>query len=72
LGSALGIALGLHLAWNVTTMTARFSGFATAVQIPWPLTSAAIALTVGLCVLAGILPARHASRANVIDALHVT
>ncbi len=71
LGSALGLALGVHLAWNVSRMTVRFSGFETTLAIPWPMVSAAVGLTVGLCILAGILPARHASRTNVIDALHV-
>ena len=71
LGSALGLALGLHLAWNVSTMTLQFSGVQSPMEIPWPFVIGAIGLTVGLCVLAGILPARHASRTNVIDALHV-
>lgn len=72
LGSALGLALGLHLAWNVTVMTERMWGLRVAINMPWGYITAAILLTVGLCVLAGILPARHASRTNVVDALHVT
>jgi ABC-type lipoprotein release transport system permease subunit len=28
-------------------------------------------MTVGLCILAGVAPARHAARTNVIEALHV-
>jgi ABC-type lipoprotein release transport system permease subunit len=70
-GSALGLALGLHLATNVRQMTLRFSGFSGPLEIPWPFVGTAIALTIGLCLLAGILPARHASRTNVIEALHV-
>ena len=71
LGSALGLGLGLHLAWNITTMTERMWGYHLPFQVPWPFVGTAIALTVGLCVLAGIAPARHASRTNVIEALHV-
>ncbi len=71
LGSALGLGLGLHLAWNVTTMTERMWGYTLALAVPWKLVAEAIALTVGLCILAGVVPARHASRTNVIEALHV-
>ncbi len=71
LGSGLGLALGMHLAWNTTTMTQRMWGFNVPFEIPWPLVGAAVALTVGLCIFAGIVPARHASRTNIIDALHV-
>ncbi len=71
LGSGLGLLLGLHLAWNITQMTQRMWGFATVVEVPWLFVGAAIALTVGLCLIAGLAPARRASRTNVIDALHV-
>lgn len=71
LGSVLGLALGLHLAENVTTMASRMWGFEAGLAIPWQTLGVAIALTVALCILAGIVPARHASRTNVIDALHV-
>ena len=71
LGSGLGLGLGLHLAWNVTTMTERMWGYRLAFHVPWPFVGVAIALTVGLCILAGIGPARHAARTNVIEALRV-
>jgi putative ABC transport system permease protein len=72
LGSGLGLALGLHLAWNTTTMALRMWGFEVPFSVPWTFVGAAIAMTVGLCILAGIAPARHAARTNVIDALHVS
>jgi putative ABC transport system permease protein len=72
LGSALGLALGLHLAANITDLVDRMWGFRVALELPWRYVIATIALTVGLCIVAGILPARHASRANIVDALHVT
>lgn len=71
LGSAMGLLLGLHLSWNVTTMMVRMWGFQSTMQIPWITVGTAVLLTVGMCILAGVLPARHASRTNVIDALHV-
>lgn len=71
LGSALGLALGLHMAWNTTVLTERMWGLQVAINLPWGYVAVAALLTIGLCVLAGILPARHASRTNVVDALHV-
>jgi putative ABC transport system permease protein len=71
LGSALGLGLGLHLAWNIATMTERMWGYALPFEVPWQIVGVAIGLTVGLCILAGLAPARHASRTNVIEALHV-
>jgi ABC-type lipoprotein release transport system permease subunit len=72
LGSGLGLGLGLHLAWNVSTMTERMWGYVFPFQVPWGFVATAIGLTVGLCILAGMAPARHASRTNVIEALHVS
>lgn len=71
LGSIMGLGLGLHLAWNVTIMTSRMWGYNIPFTVPWEFVGAAVVLTVGLCILAGVAPARHASRTNVIDALHV-
>ena len=72
LGSALGLALGIHLAANIAQLVDRMWGFSVAVDLPWNYVIASVVLTVGLCVVAGVLPARHASRTNVVDALHVT
>ncbi len=72
LGSALGMGLGLHLAWNTTAMTYAMWGFDVPFTVPWAFVLAAAALTIGLCIIAGVAPARHAARTNVIDALHVS
>ena len=72
LGSALGLALGVHLAINITELVNRMWGFRVDLELPWGLLVAAIFLTVGLCIVAGIFPARHASRTNIVDALHVS
>lgn len=71
LGSGLGMALGLHLATTITHLVERMWGFAIAVQMPWSFLLVAIGLTVGLCIVAGVIPARHAARTNIVDALHV-
>ena len=71
LGTGLGLALGLHLSLDVTSMTVVFWGFDSPLTIPWGFVAWAVALTVGLCVLGGVAPARHASRTNIISALHV-
>jgi putative ABC transport system permease protein len=72
LGSALGVALGLHAATGMTHMTEAIWGIRPAWTIPWGWVSAGIAFTVGVCLIAGIIPARHASRNNIIDALQTT
>jgi putative ABC transport system permease protein len=72
LGSALGLALGLHLAADITQLVDRMWGFRVALELPWNYVITSVVLTVGLCILAGIMPARHAARANIVDALHVT
>lgn len=71
LGSGLGLALGLHLTWNLNHMTLRMWGLDVPFIVPWGMVGAAVGLTIGLCILAGVLPARYAARTNVIDALHV-
>jgi len=72
LGSALGLGLGLHLAWNVTSLTVRMWGYLVPLHVPWMLVGVSVVLTVGLCILAAVVPARHAARTNIIAALHVT
>lgn len=70
-GTLLGLLLGLHLAFDFTRMTLQMWGFRAGLTLPWDYLAIAITLTVGLCAAAGILPARHASRTNIVDALHV-
>lgn len=71
IGSTLGLLLGLHLAENVVTLLDRMWGFRVALTLPWGVVALAIALTVGLCIVAGVLPARHAARTNIVEALRV-
>ncbi|MBL8878615.1 MAG: ABC transporter permease, partial [Phycisphaerales bacterium] len=71
IGSALGLGLGVHLASNTTLMTSRMWGFEAALNLPWTYIAIACFITISLCALAGTLPARHAARSNIVDALRV-
>ncbi len=71
LGSALGLGLGVHLAESTTTMVDLMWGYRVDLAMPWMYVFAAVALTISLCLIAGIIPARHASRTDIVDALHV-
>ncbi len=72
LGSLLGLGLGLHAAASMNVMTRSIWGLAPQWTIPWDLVGLGTALTVGVCVIAGIAPARRAARSNIIDALQTT
>lgn len=69
LGSILGLALGLHAAHGMNSMTVAIWGYQPTWTIPWDLVLPGIAFTMGVCLIAGIIPARRASRNNIIDAL---
>jgi len=71
IGSLLGLALGTGAAHTVNTLTHRIWGLPMRFAMPWDLVGGAIALTVGVCLLAGVLPARRAARSNVVGALQV-
>lgn len=70
LGSGLGLVLGLHLASDIRHMTLVMYGLEFPFQPVWGYVAAAISLCVGMCILAGLIPARHASRTDIVDALH--
>jgi len=72
LGSAIGVALGLHMADNINSMTLRIHAFQPEWVIPWAKVLAGIALTGGICLVAGLLPAKHAARSNIASALQTT
>lgn len=69
LGCAMGLTLGLHVSTNVITLIDRMWGFQMEMQLPWATISFAIILTILLCMIAGMLPARYAARTNIVDAL---
>jgi putative ABC transport system permease protein len=71
LGSLMGVALGVHLAFNTAQLTQQMWGFAIDVTLPWGFLAGAIVFTLALCLVAALVPARRAARTDVVDALHV-
>ncbi|MCP4246956.1 MAG: ABC transporter permease [bacterium] len=69
LGSIIGVALGLHSANSGTTLTASLFGIESGMAVPWGRVAAAVVLTVVICLAAGIAPARHAARNNIVEAI---
>lgn len=69
LGSALGLSLGLLLARTSNFMTHLLSGFEPAFTVPWGLVGAGAGLATLMCILAAWIPARRASRANIVAVL---
>lgn len=69
LGSGLGLTLGLMLARTSNFMTRLLSGFEPAFTIPWGLVTAGAGLATLLCILAALIPAQRASRANIVAVL---
>jgi putative ABC transport system permease protein len=72
IGSAMGLVLGVHIAGDLMSLVDRMWGLPLRLTMPWGLVATAVGLTIGLCVLAGVLPARRAARTNIVDALRVT
>ncbi len=69
IGSATGLVLGLALARTSNLMTERLTGFSPEFAVPWQLIGACAALATLLCILAAMIPARYASRSNIVAAL---
>ncbi|HOW70310.1 MAG TPA: FtsX-like permease family protein [Phycisphaerae bacterium] len=72
LGSLIGVALGMHAAFGINAMTEAIWGFRPEATVPWGWLSLAIGLTLSVCLIAGVLPARRAAGTNIIDALRTT
>ena len=67
IGAALGLPLGIFLALLVTQALSQYD-IAIAIPLPELLAFTVVAILAG--VAAAVLPARRASRLNVLDALH--
>ncbi len=72
IGSCLGIALGMHAAATMNVIFKAIWGFDLGIRVPWHWVGLGIAFTLGVCLLAGVLPARRAARNNIIDAMQTT
>ena len=70
LGGVLGILLGKLLSSLVTMAINALSDFSMTVEPTWTSIGVAFAISVGIGVLFGYLPAKKAARLNPIDALH--
>ncbi len=66
IGASFGVALGVHAAYSMIVLMERSVGFAPKFQLPLYGLAAGVGITIGICVIAGISPARFASRENVI------
>jgi len=69
LGSAMGLGLGMLLGRTSNGMTHLLSGFEPSFAIPWGMVAAGAGLATLLCLVAGLVPALHASRSNIISVL---
>ena len=69
LGSVVGVALGLHSAYSMNELSSRLIGIEPVFTIPWRHVVGGVGLTVLICLLASIAPARHAARNNIVDAI---
>ncbi len=72
LGSALGLLAGLHLGRSINAITLAVWGFDAPWTMPWDMVGLGIGLTLGVCLIAGVLPARYAARNNIIAAMAAT
>ncbi len=69
IGSGLGMALGLALGRASNVMTQALSGFAPPLSVPWPLVLGGAGMAILLCVIAAVIPARNASKTNIVSVL---
>lgn len=72
LGSLAGVAVGLFAAHGVNKIVYKVWGFALETTVPWHWVGLGVAFTAAICLIAGLLPARYASRNNIIDAMQTT
>jgi putative ABC transport system permease protein len=69
LGSVMGLALGLHTAYSDQRITAGLVDVTLDYIVPTGTIALSVGLTVAVCLIAGIAPARRAARNNIIEAM---
>jgi putative ABC transport system permease protein len=70
MGAAIGVLLGIPLEWYaVRVILFEETGFVFPVRIPWPDVGAVVCLALGVAILAGIIPALHAMRLRIAEAI---
>jgi len=69
IGSAMGLALGIVLGRTSNFMTTVLSGFQPEFSVPWGMVLGGAAMATGLCLVSALIPARHASRSDIVSVL---
>lgn len=70
IGTVLGIALGLPMEWYLLRVVLlEESGFYFEMIVPWKETLGIAVVAVGVATLAGLIPAIHAVRLRIVDAI---
>jgi hypothetical protein len=69
LGCVVGVALGVHTALSSNRVAAKVIGMPLPFTVPWGQVAVGVVLTILVCILAGIAPARLAARNNIVDAM---
>ena len=69
IGCVVGIALGMHTAHSMNHITEQLVGVELVFAVPWGRVAGAAGLTLAIALLAGVIPARHAARNNIVGAL---
>ncbi|MGB0715205.1 MAG: ABC transporter permease, partial [Phycisphaerae bacterium] len=69
IGSVCGIALGVHMGYTDNRLTSSLAGFDTITVVPFGKLAMAVGLTVSICLLAGLIPARRAARNDIVGAM---
>jgi len=72
LGSVIGVVLGYHGAKGMSYLIKAIYGFEAPTTIPWNWVGLGVAFTIGICLIAGIIPARRAARTDIIESLQTT
>jgi putative ABC transport system permease protein len=70
MGAAIGVLLGIPLEWYaVRVILFEETGFVFPVRIPWPDVGAVVCMALGVAILAGVVPALHAMRLCIAEAI---
>jgi len=72
IGSVTGVALGVHEAFTRNRLVTGITGVQLEFILPVGTIAIGVGITVLVCLLAGIGPARFAARNNIVEAMHVS
>ncbi len=72
IGSVTGVALGVHEAYSRNRLVMGITGMQLEFIMPYGAIAVGVGVTVLICLLAGIGPARFAARNNIVEAMQVS